>query len=379
MNLPRKWSLVPLSKSRTSTSFTIGKIYVQEDGRYWSFDGVRRRHDDDFIPIFEDELDNISATSLRQVYRKLDHMVGSFEDLQVRVGDIAFDRGYYTPAGIDFTSDGEDLFVTFDCTFDVGPTADLRISIPELIAPLLKRRRLWIAQIEISYEEEPLFRVATIKLGFNPRSRTLADLYDAANDAKALIEASVGSLSRETVAGLVRGGHVRALLGQPEGDWLEAKRQHYDLQTDYGKIRLAQSVAQFTNVGDGGVVVIGLATAKRGGIDVIEKITPMQRIPNVRRRYVQALTNRIYPPIEGLTVEVISHEGGELVVIDVPPQAEEHKPFLVHGAIVDGQVQGTFFSIVQRRYDEMGPTHPASVHAALTVGRAFLRRGELPQ
>ena len=68
-----------------------------------------------------------------------------------------------------------------------------------------------------------------------------------------------------------------------------------------------------------------------------------------------------------------------LVLIEVPPQSEENKPFLVHGAVVEGKAQGNFFSIVRRRNDEMASTHPANVHANLTVGRAFLRRGEIPR
>jgi hypothetical protein len=42
-------------------------------------------------------------------------------------------------------------------------------------------------------------------------------------------------------------------------------------------------------------------------------------------------------------------DDGMLILIDVPPQPEELKPFLVHGAIVDGRAEGAFVSIVRRR------------------------------
>jgi hypothetical protein len=62
-------------------------------------------------------------------------------------------------------------------------------------------------------------------------------------------------------------------------------------------------------------------------------------------------------------------------VISVPPQLDELKPFLVHGAVIDGKINDTYFSIVSRRADEIVPTDPQAVHALLTAGRAALRPG----
>jgi hypothetical protein len=68
-----------------------------------------------------------------------------------------------------------------------------------------------------------------------------------------------------------------------------------------------------------------------------------------------------------------------LILIDVPPQPEELKPFLVHGAIVDGEAQGAFISIVRRRGDGSIPVTAPMIHSMLAAGRALLRRGELPR
>jgi hypothetical protein len=48
-------------------------------------------------------------------------------------------------------------------------------------------------------------------------------------------------------------------------------------------------------------------------------------------------------------------DNGLLIVIDVPPQPEELKPFLVHGAVVDGKAEREFISIVRRQGDEAIP------------------------
>jgi hypothetical protein len=68
-----------------------------------------------------------------------------------------------------------------------------------------------------------------------------------------------------------------------------------------------------------------------------------------------------------------------LILIDIPPQPEELKPFLVHGAIVDGNVQGAFISIVRRRGEGSIPTTAPMIHSMLAAGRTPLRRGELPR
>jgi len=44
-----------------------------------------------------------------------------------------------------------------------------------------------------------------------------------------------------------------------------------------------------------------------------------------------------------------------LMLIDIPPQPEELKPFLVHGAIVDGRIEGAFISIVRCRGESSIP------------------------
>ena len=54
-------------------------------------------------------------------------------------------------------------------------------------------------------------------------------------------------------------------------------------------------------------------------------------------------------------------------------QSPELKPFLVHGAILEGKVNTAFFSIVTRISDETTATSPQAVHALLVAGRAASR------
>lgn len=99
----------------------------------------------------------------------------------------------------------------------------------------------------------------------------------------------------------------------------------------------------------------------------------------MKRRYLQALHQHLYPPPTRLQVEPVKCGfEAELYLVDIPPQPEELKPFLVSGAIVDGKTRGSFIGIVSRHGDVAIPTTAAEIHATLAAGRALLRRGVLP-
>jgi hypothetical protein len=178
------------------------------------------------------------------------------------------------------------------------------------------------------------------------------------------------------------------LIGQPEGHWLDVKKQHYDLHTKagkinlshIGKIRLAQSVSRFCNSEDGGLVLVGMDTKPVDGGEEITRLCPVPRNKAMLGLYQQALADHLHPPPDNLSIEAIDVPyDGMLILIDVPPQPEELKPFLVHGAIVDGRVEGTFISIVRRRGESSIPITAPMIHSTLAAGRALLRRGELPR
>lgn len=92
-------------------------------------------------------------------------------------------------------------------------------------------------------------------------------------------------------------------------------------------------------------------------------------------RYRRVLDQRLYPPILGIRIDLVPTDKGKaLIAIDVPPQPEESKPFLVHGAITaQGDVEGAFISIVQRRGEGSIPITAPMIHATMAAGRAFLR------
>lgn len=159
---------------------------------------------------------------------------------------------------------------------------------------------------------------------------------------------------------------------------LGVKSQRYDLTTAQGQISLAQAVTRFCNAEEGGLVIVGMKTKTIAEGDEIRALSPMPPDRKALKRYQQIIEQRVFPPPDNLSIEIVSMPEGILVLIDIPPQPEELKPFLVHGAIVDGRHEGMFISIVRRRGESSIPTTAAAIHSTIAAGRALLRRGELP-
>lgn len=206
------------------------------------------------------------------------------------------------------------------------------------------------------------------------RGRTVQDAFDLGSEVDALVEAARdGRVVRETVPALLRGGHAHALLGQPEAPWLEAKRAPYPLASEPEKLELAKDVAAMANSPGGGLIVLGLATRAGPDGDVVSKLHPV-RLADVKVRTYRRIINRfVYPLPEGLAIEKIAAgDGAGYVVIDVPTQLEELKPFLVTHALVGGRVSGSHVSVVQRHGQDNVPASPAAIHGLLLAGRVAL-------
>lgn len=249
-----------------------------------------------------------------------------------------------------------------------------------VLQPLLARHRANIISVN-GDDYEGVARIWDVQLGFKLRGRKLAALFNAGLDMLNLMRALAdGKLTRESAGNVVRAGRADVLIGQPEGHWLEVKSQHYDLQAPRGQISLAQAVSRFCNSEDGGIIVVGMTTKKTPAGEYISKLNSMPVRAGVIRRYHQVLENRLFPLVRDLQITTVSSgPDSEIVLVDIPPQPEELKPFLVSGAIIDGKVDGAFISIVRRRGEGSVPTTAQEIHSTLVAGRALLRRGHLPQ
>jgi hypothetical protein len=209
----------------------------------------------------------------------------------------------------------------------------------------------------------------------------LNDAFALGRDVADLLDALVAQTpTRDTMADLIRGGNAHLLVGQPEGNWLDVKSQEWDLSSSHGKHRLAVEVAAFCNAEEGGIIVFGArtATAVHGGGEIITKVSGLDQVRTPTRTYMQILSNKVIPLPFGLRVaEVLLPGGSPIVMIDIPRQPEELKPFLVRGglSVDEGKIESAAFTVVQRRGEDTVHLDAAMLHSQLAAGRAFLRGG----
>lgn len=209
--------------------------------------------------------------------------------------------------------------------------------------------------------------------------KTMATLLDgAAAMADYLSATQTGPLDASGVLNLLRGGHFNLLIGESESDYLEVKTQMHPISApgDTGKrakVELAQDVARFANGSVDAVLVVGYRERSGGG-NQIGRLTPVaDSILNVPKIH-ELLDGRIVPPLDGLVVEKFPTSHVESVLaIFVPKQPNEMQPYLVHGAIVEGKIEGAFFSIVRRRGEGSITTSAQQIHAYIVAGKRFLR------
>lgn len=246
--------------------------------------------------------------------------------------------------------------------------------IERLIEPLIRRQN---ATAVVAIDDDDTDFGGAYQLGISITlplvRRTVHDAYTLGTGVHALIEAAAGGeLRLETTLDLLRGGRVDVLIGQQETAWIDFKRQGY-AKTDRDKLELAKDVASFANA-DGGILVLGVAATKAGHIETASAVIPCAPGSVSAQSYRAIIGRRVHPPPEHLDIFVIPQkQGGDVWVVSVPPQPDEFKPFLVHGAVVGGKVNDAYYSIVTRRDDSAIPTDPQAVHALLSAGRAALR------
>jgi hypothetical protein len=205
--------------------------------------------------------------------------------------------------------------------------------------------------------------------------RTVYSAHQFGLQALALARNSIaGEPTLESLVALLRSGQGAALVGLAESQILECKRA-VNVRSQHDELEFAKDIAALANSETGGLLIIGMATKHEQGRDRIVAVRPPPEA--IRSRQLRGMVDRrVYPPIDGLIVESVSSgstQDSPLLFCLVPPQPEELKPFLVHGAIAGRRVEGAFISIPRRRGEDTIQTNPASIHSFLVAGRALLR------
>lgn len=176
---------------------------------------------------------------------------------------------------------------------------------------------------------------------------------------------------------IISDGDFNSLIGKLESDFFECKCQIYDLTKEYSKLELAKDVSSFANL-NGGYILIGLktnASKTHFGDEVIEISLLNQDLvdPN---QYKNVIKNWIYPEIHGIKIywkeSKDDNNKGGVIVIEIPPQKESLKPFLISKIVEEEKkVSKTIFGYAERKGDRSDPKKIEDIYRIMRDGLSY--------
>jgi len=186
-------------------------------------------------------------------------------------------------------------------------------------------------------------------------------------------------VTREQALAILDGGDFEPFVGEREDLELEFKGEPYQVEREAERFELAKDVCALAN-GAGGVIVIGVRTERReeSPLDEATRIRAFRRELVDTARYEALIAERVYPALQGLRVEFkpnsVDGERG-LVVVDVPPQAEADKLFLILKPVSDGEsTPGWLVGIAVRSVGRVDVRRASDIHGLINRGFTISER-----
>ena len=187
-------------------------------------------------------------------------------------------------------------------------------------------------------------------------------------------------LSFDELKQIVRERTWDNLQGEQEDLFLDCKSQPYALSdadeeiARLAKAEFAKDVSSFANK-EGGFILIGFRT-RRVANQSTELIIGPREIPRNRfdgTQHINVIGEWVYPPIDGLEIRFEPGSSAEsgIGVIEIPPQGDDKKPFLIKRQVVSGKLSEIMVGYVERVIDNSIPTRVEELHRYLRDGRLY--------
>lgn len=357
-------------------------IQIIDEGYKWQISGYERKGETgDEINIHFLDLEKLSCEQMVEILdfaksQEIPDCLIVISEYFLPDQDIEYIP--YHESLVKLISEEGKLQVLFNCQIESNTEIDLSF-LKQRVSPLTSRKNLTITS-----SEEPVYDYSgsvifpDVQMATQNKDYLCTDLIKDAFAVQALCKASGEyGLTPEHFMDLVRAQQAEALLGQTENQWIEVKSEHFYLDSPQGKYRFLESIVQFANSDDGGVLLLGAMTESAEGKDYIEKITPLPITEETFKRkqqYKSLVLDFVFPPIKNLVMEEIKIEKEELVMFHVPQQPEYLKPFLIHGKEEGKKIKKQYIAFVERNGDSTYTYTPESIHSMLAAGRAIFRR-----
>jgi hypothetical protein len=164
------------------------------------------------------------------------------------------------------------------------------------------------------------------------KGRTGGELIGLADDVRALLSAArSGQVDQGVALNLILGGHAASLVGQAEGQWLDAKQQPWQLGTTNGNAELAKDLSAMANA-KGGLILIPARTTMASGREIIDEVGDLPADLVDIKQIRDVLNQWVFPPLPDLVTELVpTDEGRGRLVVAVGAHRADNWPHLVVG------------------------------------------------
>ena len=177
----------------------------------------------------------------------------------------------------------------------------------------------------------------------------------------------------DDIRSLVETGEFQTLVGEFEGQVLDAKAQPYLFAGGSDtKREFAKDVAAFANA-SGGCIIVGAETIV-SSLQAGEQIAAIKPFPETLfnpDQYDKIIAEWLYPAPSGLIVkwcpDKATHTNG-IGVIFIPTQAPETKPFLLTRTIGDKKTTEILLGYAERHLDRTDIKSVVELHHAMRTG-----------
>lgn len=181
-------------------------------------------------------------------------------------------------------------------------------------------------------------------------------------------------MTRAEALAILEGGDFEQFVGTPEMLEVEFKREPYRVDDDSQRFELAKDVSALANA-SGGVVIIGVQTQRDDevAVDVVSELRLLTQGLIDEQQYEAIISERVYPRLRELRVGFYPSAADAqrgLVVIDVPPQDEVDKYFLVQRPIEAGadRTPGWLVGLAVRSVGRVEGRRIGEIHTLLNRG-----------
>lgn len=181
--------------------------------------------------------------------------------------------------------------------------------------------------------------------------------------------------TRIEISEILESQEFEKLIGEFENEFLECKSQPYRLDTNKSKRELGKDVSSMAN-SEGGYILIGVKTkssmSHQG--DQISEICPFKRELINTDQYYHVIESWVYPQIADLLLSWVTIEEEDekgILIVEVPMQAEEIRPFLITNTLDEDKKVEIMFGYVERKRDNIKPTTAADIQRTLKDGLNF--------